>query len=177
MGPRPLLALLRAVNVGGLTLPMEQLRSIAEGLGWSGVRSYIASGNLLFQAEGAETELAIALEGALRDQVGARIPVLVLEVARLKAMLQACPWSDAPGKSVHGLLLFGPVQLQVGRLEELREPSESLEVGEGVVWLHTPEGYGRSRLAAKLEQAMKGGPWTARNLNTLRSLAALSHPA
>jgi uncharacterized protein (DUF1697 family) len=172
MGSRPLLALLRAVNVGGLTLRMEQLRGIAEGLGWAGVRSYIASGNLLFQAEGAEEILAAALEAALLDQVGARIPVLVLEVARLEVLLQTCPWPEAPGKSVHGLLLYGPVQLQAGRLEELRAPSESLELREGVVWLHTPEGFGRSRLAAKLEQVLRGGPWTARNLNTLRSLAA-----
>ena len=75
---RTYVALLRGINVGGGNkLPMVDLRRIAEGLGWQDVRSYIASGNLVFRSEGAVD--AQELHDALAAETELNIPVLVLE--------------------------------------------------------------------------------------------------
>lgn len=169
-GPSPRVALLRAVNVGGLTLKMERLRALAAALGWAQVRTHIASGNLLFAAAGEDDALAAALEAALAIETGAAVPVLVLSHAVFAARVAACPFTPDEGKQLHGLLLWGPVTIDAARLEALRAPSEALVQTPGVVWLHTPEGYGRSKLAERLDRVVQGSLFTARNLNTLRAL-------
>ncbi len=173
LGQTDRVALLRAVNVGGLTLKMDRLRAVAAGLGWQGVRTHIASGNLLFRAPGADAALSAALEAALLAEVGARVPCLVLTAPALAARVASCPFTPTEGKLVHGLLLFGPITIDEDRLAALRASSEQLVAGPGVVWLHAPEGFGRSKLAERLEQVVRGAPFTARNLNTLRALVGL----
>ena len=173
----PHLALLRAVNVGGRSLTMADLKAAAAGLGWGGLRTHLASGNLVFQppaGEGADLpSLSRALEAPLGALLGAPVPVLVLDAPTFAARLASCPFSPVEGKHVHGMLLFGPVTVDADRLAALRAPSEDLALADGVAWLHTPEGFGRSKLAEKLPTVMRGAPYTGRNLNTLRALAGL----
>lgn len=167
------IALLRAVNVGGLTLKMDRLRALAAGLGWQAVRTHIASGNLLFRATGAEAAQAAALEAALRAETGVEVPCLVLTAAGLRDRVATCPFTPAEGKLVHGLMLFGPITIDEVRVAELRAPGEELVACPGVVWMHAPDGFGRSKLAERLDRVVRGAPFTARNLNTLRALVGL----
>ena len=174
MNPNQRIALLRGVNVGGLTLKMEPLRSLVEGLGFAAVRSYIASGNLLFEADGENSAIAAALEGALLAAHGRTVPILVLDAATFAGRVATCPFSPAEGKHVHGSLLWGPARIEAEAYESLRLPSEQLVLAPGVAWLHAPEGVGRSRLAQHIGRALVGAEMTARNLNTLHKLVALS---
>jgi uncharacterized protein (DUF1697 family) len=118
--------LLRAVNVGGRSLPMDELRRVLAGLGFSGVQTYLQSGNAVFQADGGEPhEHAAAIEMAIERDLGPRVGVLVLRATELMRVVEASPLagegsecdvgaaaaSAAPGGStwLHATFLFTSV--------------------------------------------------------------------
>ena len=95
------IALLRAVNVGGTgKLPMQDLRSICEAAGFLEARTYIASGNVVFQASTPEAEVKAALEQALAKYAKKPIGVLVRTAAEMEQVLARNPFPDAPGNRV-----------------------------------------------------------------------------
>jgi uncharacterized protein (DUF1697 family) len=113
-------ALLRAVNVGGTKLPMADLRALLEGLGLTGVRTYLQSGNAVFEAgedAGSPIELANAIAMRIERDVGPRVGVLVLRAAALEAVVAANPFltaAAAEGETaaadeqfLHATFLFG----------------------------------------------------------------------
>src|SRR4051812_37404015 len=74
---RRMVALLRAVNVGGRKLPMAELRALCAGLGWTDVATYIQSGNLVFTAPGKAEAIEEVLETAIEKAFGLDVPVIV----------------------------------------------------------------------------------------------------
>lgn len=165
-------ALLRGINVGGGNkLPMADLRRIAEGLGWQDVRSYIASGNLVFRADGAVH--AEKLRNALAAETGLSIPVLILKGNAMRMALEACPFPDTQGNQLHCFFPFGEVTIDAALRDSLATKGEVLVEQEGRIWLHTPQGFGTSKLAGKLPQVLGGAAVTGRNLNTLRKLVEM----
>lgn len=167
-------ALLRGVNVGGGNkVPMADLRRFAEGLGWTGVRTYVASGNLLFRANGDAAALAETLRAAMKDGIGVDVPVIVQSGDAVRAALAACPFAPDSGKHVHVMFLFGPVTVDMELLAALRAPTETLVMDGTRAWLHAREGFGTSKLAAKIDRVIRGAPMTGRNLNTLRALVEM----
>lgn len=168
-------ALLRGVNVGGANrVPMAGLRALADGLGWGRVETLIASGNLVFDAEGAEEALAERLRGAMAAEMGVDVPVIVLAGEDLAARVAGCPFDPLEGKQVHAFFLFGPSRLEEGELARWKAPGEALVMAGRTVWLHAPEGIGRSKLAARIEKVVVGAEMTGRNLNTLRTLVEMA---
>lgn len=170
-------ALLRGVNVGGANrVPMAELRAVAEGLGWSRVETLIASGNMVFDAEGGDH--AQALRAAIAARMGVDVPVLVLAGEDLAARVAACPFDPTAGKEVHGFLLFGPARIVAEELARWKAPRETLVMQGLTVWLHAPDGIGRSKLADRLHKVLVGvdAPlqMTGRNLNTLRTLVEMA---
>jgi len=166
-------ALLFGVNVGGVRVAMADLRALAEGLGWRNPRTYIASGNLLFSAEGAPADLARALEAALQQHYGRAIGVIVATAADIHAALAACPFAPEAGKHVHAFFLTAPTRIDAALYESLRTPEETLVLQDHLAWLHAPAGVGRSKLAEKLHKVIPGTGMTGRNLNTLHALAEM----
>ncbi|WP_191090107.1 DUF1697 domain-containing protein [Histidinibacterium aquaticum] len=162
-------ALLRGINVGGANrLPMADLKRIAGGLGWREARSYLASGNLVFEADEGDHEAA--LREALRREAGLRIAVRVLDAGRFRTIAAACPFSPEDGRLAHVYFCWAEPEIDAGLLERLRAPDERLEAGEGAVYLDAPSGIGRSKLAANLERVVRGTELTGRNLRTVRAL-------
>jgi uncharacterized protein (DUF1697 family) len=113
-------ALLRAVNVGGTKLPMANLRALLGGLGLSSVRTYLQSGNAVFDADddiGSPTALANAIAMRIERDVGPRVGVLVLRAAALEAVVAANPFLTGPAADgetaspdeqfLHATFLFG----------------------------------------------------------------------
>ena len=114
-------ALLRAVNVGGTKLPMADLRALLEGLGLTNVRTYLQSGNAVFEAgdnEEPAAALATAIEVRIERDLGPRVGVLVLPGETMADIATANPFlAGAAGeggaigadeKILHATLLFGP---------------------------------------------------------------------
>jgi uncharacterized protein (DUF1697 family) len=89
-------ALLRAVNVAGTgKLPMVDLRAMGEDCGFTEVRTFIASGNLLFKSDANEAEVKAMLEEKLAAYAGKHVPVLVRTAAELNAIIASNPFPDA----------------------------------------------------------------------------------
>lgn len=189
MGARHV-ALLRGINVGGGNrLPMARLREVAEGLGWEEVVTYIQSGNVVFSADGTVTELEAALHEAIRREAGLDVHVFVLTRDEVVALAEDCPWPDVDDpRTVHAFLFAQPLPDE-GRaaVEEVvaavraKGSRDEAQVHGRVLWVHTPDGFGRSVLVPSLDRApvrrrTGAGPGTARNLATVRRLRELVDP-
>ena len=164
-------ALLRGVNLLGVsTLRMTDLKSIAEELGLDCIRTYIASGNLLFQSSGSEEELRLMLQERLLRHMGRDIRVMLRTAEELEAVVQSNPFRDQKGNLVQAFFLneTPPADL----LESVRNQAddERIAVGPREVFVAYGErGIGKSRL--RIPAAECG---TARNMNTVVKLAELA---
>ena len=162
-------ALLRAVNVGGTgMLPMADLKILCEDLGFTDVRTYIQSGNVLFRSELCESEVQKRLEEALTAKMGKTPGVLIRSRRELEAVAAKAAFPDAKPNFL--LIAFLPEPPPADALEKLVAPDgEEVKIDGREIYIHYPNGAGRSKL--KLP-ALK--PGTARNLNTVRKLAELA---
>jgi uncharacterized protein (DUF1697 family) len=162
-------ALLRAVNVGGKgKLPMSELRDLCERCGFRRVRTYIASGNVVFDADGEEARVQASLQGALEAHVGKPLGVVVRNAAEMAAVLARNPYPTRAPNFVHVIFLDGAPPSDVlagvsGRADE--------EIAPGLreIYVYYPQGQGASKL--KLPAGKAG---TARNINTVAKLAELA---
>ena len=163
-------ALLRGVNlVGRSTLRMADLTAIAEELGLANVRTYIASGNLLFVSDKPEEELRRMLEERLRAHMTRDVRVVLRTAAEMEAVVGRNLFSEAPSKNVQVYFLneAPPADL----LETVRnQDDERVATGTREVYVAYGErGIGRSRLRIPAAEA-----GTARNMNTVAKLAELA---
>lgn len=166
--------LLRAVNLGRVNkVPMAELRALCAGLGWTEVKSYIASGNVVFSADGTEGDLQEALRASLLENLGVDVPVMVLSFDRYKQVVATCPFEPVRPQLVHGGFLFSTPDVNWNLYEQLRLPSEILEIHSNVAWFYAPEGVGNSELFKKFGAVLGKATFTARNLNTIRKLAEM----
>jgi uncharacterized protein (DUF1697 family) len=161
-------ALLRAVNVAGTgKLPMAELRSIAESLGFTNVRTFIASGNLLFESGQLEAEVKAALEAKLATYAGKRVPVLVRTGTELAAILAADPFPDAHGS--RALTYFFDAPLPVDTIETMRgRQGERIALGTREIYVDYGDGIRHTKL--KFSALTTG---TGRNMNTVRKLVEM----
>lgn len=164
-------ALLRGINVGGHgRLPMADLRSVAEGLGWSDVATYIQSGNLVFSTSGAGTDtLATTLEHAIAENTDVTPPVVVLTAQEFVAVVAANPYPDEKDpKCVHVTFRRAAgaddAAVAAAALEKARAKGsrDDVTVAGRHLYLHTPDGLGRSELAIALAKGT-GNVGTTRN--------------
>ncbi|MBV9998079.1 MAG: DUF1697 domain-containing protein [Verrucomicrobia bacterium] len=163
------IALLRAVNVGGTgKLPMRQLKAVCEAAGFEAVRTYIASGNVVFRSAKSEPQVKAALEMGLEACIGKRVGVLVRTAAEIAAVLNENPFPHAvPGRTV-AIFLDGPPPADALKGVTGRK-DEEIRLGRREIYVHYGGGMAGSRL--KIPAAQAG---TARNLNTVAKLAEIS---
>lgn len=161
-------ALLRAVNVGGTgKLPMAELREMCEGVGFEAVRTYIASGNVVFESGESAEECRTVLEASLEAHAGKSVDVFIRTGTEISALVEANPFAGQPGNRVMVHFLAGepPAELAAGARGQ---KNEVIEPGPGVVYIHYPDGMGRSKLSLDI------GVSTARNMNTVAKLAGMA---
>ncbi|MBB3004162.1 uncharacterized protein (DUF1697 family) [Paraburkholderia tropica] len=159
-------ALLRAVNVGGAgKLAMTELRAMCEALGFANVRTYIASGNVVFDSRLAASSVKKQLEASLEAYAGKPVGVLLRNAAEMAAIVAANPFADAPPDRT--VAIFLDTAPPANLLETARgQQAESIVAGKREIYVQYPDGIGRSKL--KLPAAADG---TARNMNTVATLA------
>jgi uncharacterized protein (DUF1697 family) len=159
-------ALLRAVNVGGTgKLPMAELRAMCESLGFANVRTYIASGNVVFSSKLSETAVKKKLESALETYAGKPVGVLIRTAAELAAVLDANPFkSAAPNQTVAIFLDSVPPADTLSGVSG--QQTEEIALGVREIYVHYGNGIAKSKL--KIANAKTG---TARNMNTVATLA------
>lgn len=161
-------ALLRAVNVAGTALPMAELKAICEDLGFTDVKTYIQSGNVLFRGGESEAVVARRLDDALGARFGKNPGVMIRGAEQLRLIADAAPFPNAAPNFV--LVHFLPQDAPADALDRMVAPGgEEAKVAGAEIYVHYPDGSGRSKL--KLP-ALK--PGTSRNLNTVRKLAVMA---
>ena len=181
-------ALLRGINLAGHNkVAMAELRDLVSSLGHEEVATYIQSGNVVFTTSETDTaKLAAALEGAIGERLGVRCRVLVLSRAELAQIAQDNPYRDEPNlRAVH--VVFLPAEPAPEMIASVAEAQDTVAqkgsrdraayVGRAL-FLHTPDGFGRSELATLLTRAGRPmsatGAGTARNAATVRKLLDMS---
>lgn len=171
-------ALLRGVNVGGKVAKMEKVRASFEALGFAGVKTYVQSGNVLFQAKAAsEPALAKKIAARLEKDIGFAPGVLVLSAADLTRVVAQNPLLEEKGidaAKLHVTFLDGRAPAAgLEKMEGLASARERLVCRGTNVYLYCPDGYGRSKLTNNtFERALKVGA-TTRNWKTVTTLAAM----
>lgn len=170
------IALLRAIG-GKYTFPMKELVSLLEGIGLSQVRTYIQSGNAIFQsAAGDRSELSERIKSLIHNAYGFAPQVLILTPEELGEAIASNPYPEAESApaTLHLTFLASvPEHLDLAGLERLRAGSERFSLRGKVFYLHAPDGVGRSKLFARIEKAL--GVWgTARNWRTVCRLKAMA---
>jgi uncharacterized protein (DUF1697 family) len=163
------IALLRAVNVGGTgKLPMTELKSMCEALGFAGVRTYIASGNVVFTSRKSESAVKKALEAALESYAGKPVGVLVRSAAEMAQVLADNPFPKmAPNRTMAVFLDRAPPADTLAGLRGQKD--EVVRLGRREIYIHYGDGMGQSKLVVP---AAKAG--TARNMNTVAALAKMA---
>lgn len=172
-----LIALFRGINVSGNNkLPMKELSALLTDMGLHDVQTYIQSGNVVFRSDpGKKATLATKITAAIKAQHGFAPHVLVLEAAELKKAMAGNPYPEAVAvpKSLHLFFLDeAPQQPDLNALDAIKTDSERYKLAGKVFYLHTPDGFGTSKLAARAERLL-GVPATARNWNTVCKLAEM----
>jgi uncharacterized protein (DUF1697 family) len=162
-------AFLRGINVGGnMRVSMKELAVICTDMGLLDVRTYLNSGNIIFESPLPEAELQKTLEQELSGKTGKDIHVVIRSSGELEQIVIGNPFPEAIPSQVGVLLGTTPVPEKV--LSEFSTPGrETVVPGRREVYIHYPDGMGRSKL--KIPPSLRDG--TMRNINTLSGLAGL----
>lgn len=165
------IALFRGVNVGGHNLlPMKDLKLLLEQEGFTSVKTYIQSGNVVLQAGALDSNHMAEL---IESTFGFRPTILVLPKAELSNALSRNPYPNFDGKTVHFYFCLQKPTVNAEKVKTLAASDETYQLIGKLFYLHAPSGIGRSKLVANIEACL-GVPATGRNLNTVLKLNQMS---
>ncbi|MGH8991797.1 MAG: DUF1697 domain-containing protein [Acidimicrobiia bacterium] len=172
-------ALLRGINLGARhKVAMPALRALFESLGHEDVETYIQSGNVAFRAApGSGAGLATDLEAAITKEFGFPVPVVVRAAKDLEKVMAANPFlaGGADPSALHVVFLgSAPAPGALARLDPDRSPGDGFAAAGAEVYLHCPNGFGRSKLGLDWFERILKTPATIRNWRTVTRMAELS---
>jgi uncharacterized protein (DUF1697 family) len=168
------IALLRGINVGGHhKLPMKELRTLLENLGLQNVRTYIQSGNVVFQSQEKDrSRLARQISADIKKDHGFEPDVQLLTAEEMEKAIQSNPFPEGEPepKSLHLFFLAAvPPKPNLEAIDALRTENERFALIDKVFYLHAPDGIGRSRLVEKFGRYIDVS-MTARNWRTVSKI-------
>jgi uncharacterized protein (DUF1697 family) len=141
-----MVALLRAVNVGGRKLPMAELRTLCTELGWTDVATYIQSGNVVFTAPGKPEAIEAMLEKAIEKKFGMDVPVIVRSKAQWADYPDLNPFPAVAGDEPNRLMLLlskrPPAKDAAATIQARGQAGEQVKQAGDALWFYYPEGAG-----------------------------------
>lgn len=168
-------ALLHSIVLGpGRRLVMTDLRAMAEALGYRNTRTLVATGNLIFEAEG-ETIAGIEqrLEEAFRARFGKHVDIILRSAAAWNRLAAGSPFPGGDGANVGVRVMRTPLAATVlPRLEQIAGPELGLALVDGDLWIDFRRKPSETRLLSHLT-TKKLGVGTLRNANTVNGLAKM----
>jgi uncharacterized protein (DUF1697 family) len=174
----PHVALLRGVNVSGKNkLPMKDLKEIFAEVGCENVRTYIQSGNVVFEAtatvaKGLPEKIAVLI----KERFGIHSPVIVRTAKELAAVVEGNPFlkAGAPETELHVMFLAdAPGASRIETLDPARSPGDEFAVHGKDLYLRLPNGAGKSKLTNAYVDSKLGTVSTARNWRTVTTLLGM----
>ncbi len=178
------IALLRGINVGAKhRMSMAELTQTLHEAGFANVRTYIQSGNVLFESDGEEAELCERMEQAIFKRFGFSVPVILRTSRELQAIVDHCPFTAeevqaaeaASGvESLHVcMFLSEPDPVAVEKLKAIPSGGDRFTVCGRDMYLLVQNGVHNSKLAAQVSKSKTSV--TARNFKTMRHLALMAN--
>ncbi|MCE5170827.1 DUF1697 domain-containing protein [Paenibacillus profundus] len=169
-------ALLRGINVSGQKIiKMDALKSIFEALAFQNVKTYIQSGNVIFEASVTEPELlAESIEKQLRVELGYEITVVVKTLSELEEVIQHNPFTEneaSEGKLYVSFLSKEPVAEDLAALLSVQNGVDEIRALEREVYILCRQGYGKSQFSNNFIEKKLRVPATTRNWQTVNKLA------
>ena len=163
------IALLRAVNVGGTgKLPMAELKAMCERIGCRDVRTYIASGNVVFRSAKSAAAVKKSLEKELAEYAGKSVGAHLRSPAEMAAVLAGNPFPGAAKSHTVAIFLDEPTSAEM--LDSISgQVQEEVALGTREIYVSYGPTMGKSKL--KIPAAKTG---TARNMNTIAQLVELA---
>ena len=174
--PTRFVALLRGINVGRAhQLGMPRLTELLTGRGYGNVRTHLRSGNVVLDSDLSEAELAADLSGAIEQEFGFDVPVVVRTGAEIAAVVAGDPFATVATDPARYLVTFLPEPPAAAAVDAL-PPADSGEylVRGRELYLWLPDGIANTPLAGWKWDRLLGVAGTGRNWNTVRKLAELS---
>jgi uncharacterized protein (DUF1697 family) len=173
------IALFRGINVGGNNmLAMKDLVATLENVGAQDVATYIRSGNAVFRSEETDASLlAGRIRTAIEESHGFEPRVLLLGSEEMERVVRSNPFPEAESapKTLHVYFLASsPERPDLDGLEEIKGDRERFFLGDGVFYLHAPDGIGRSKLAVNAESLLNVTA-TARNWRTVSKVMEMAN--
>ena len=174
------IAMLRGINVSGHNIvKMEQLRASFAALGFSNVKTYIQSGNVVFEATNdSAASLSRKIGQTILRDFGFSVPVFLTTSKKMEEAIMLCPFLKAPDidhSKLHVTFLSdNPPKTALEQLQPLAVKPEQLRIVGGNIYLYCPNGYGKTRLSnTTIEKKLSIGA-TTRNWNTVNALLAMT---
>lgn len=170
-------ALLRGINVGGKNiLPMKELARMFADAGCTNVRTYIQSGNVIFEKSAATTKLADMIAANIEKRFGFRIPVILRSSEQMRKTIRDNPFlpTVADQRWLHVYFLAdAPNAGAIAGLDPARSTPDVFHVLGQEIYLHLPNGMGRSKLTNAYFDSKLSTTCTARNWATVLKLSAM----
>lgn len=170
------IALLRGIGGGIRSLEMAKLVKALEGIGLEDVRTYIATGNVVFTSAQTAAQLTKAIEACIEKKFGFFSKTVVLSPKDVAKAATANPFPQANEnhKSLHLFFLAQPAKAaRLDDMNALKLASEQFVLKDKVFYFYSPDGFGTSKLAARIEKLL-GVDATARNWRTVGKLIEMS---
>ena len=170
------IAMLRGINVGsGKIVKMERLRASFEALGFDGVRTYVQSGNVVFESEQkSPTGLSSKIEEKIQRDFGFTVPVLLKTSKQIAQIVSDNPLVKEKGidhSKLHVTFLSdAPPKTAVKVLEPLATDRERFRILNREIYLYCPDGYGNTKLSNNAIEKKLSVVATTRNWRTVNTL-------
>ena len=172
------IALFRGINVGGNNiLPMSELVEVLKSLKLDNVKTYIQSGNVVFQSKNTNTsELSKEISSTINKSHGFKPKTFLLDVKELEKAIAQNPFPEGEKepKALHLFFLTSvPENPDLEALNSLKKENEQFKLIQKIFYLHAPDGIGQSKLAMKVEKAL-GVAATARNWRSVNKIMSMA---
>jgi uncharacterized protein (DUF1697 family) len=168
-------ALLRAVNLGARNkVPMAELRALLEEAGYGGVRTYIASGNVVLDGPARRAAVASELERLVADSFGVTTTAIMRKPRELVGIVEAHPFGNDTSETHVAFLASRPTKAAAARLDTIESGADGAVLTGSDLYLRLPRGVQGSRLSAARLESLLGVPATMRHWRTVVALAELA---
>ena len=168
--------MLRGVNVSGKKVEMEKLRQNYLALGLTKVRSYIQSGNVIFETANSNIpKIAGEIEKRIGKVFGFDIAVLIRTESEIKDLIESNPFARKDASNLHVTFLRDkPIQVPQDELIQAKSKAEDFSVSGREIYLFCPDGYGRTKLSNSFFEKKLKVLATTRNWNTVNTLLSMA---
>jgi uncharacterized protein (DUF1697 family) len=169
--------MLRGINVSGQKkIKMGELKKLYGSLDFKNVKTYIQSGNVIFECSDTNvSKLINKIERKIKNFFGFDVLVLIRTIPEMQKLIENNPFAKKNTSKLHVTFLSDtPTQSPMDEINKIKDQSEEFFISDKEIYLFCPNGYGRSKLSNNFFERKLGLSATTRNWNTVNKLLELA---